>query len=297
MDDNQATDRPRYMNEWDTSRDRKCETCGEPMSQFLPGEFDRHLESADRFINEGFSAFAKTDVQPDASFTSFDAAIEKVTPTFLVELCEPCFHEENSRLSSMAIAARSQVEVVRGNITRSTTDAIVNAANERLAEGGGVCGAIFNAVGRVGGHARLTAACDAIGHCPTGDAVITPSFGLDAPWIIHAVGPVWRGERDVMPKELSAENTTQLHQLASAYRAVLRVCRENGISSVTIPAISTGIFGLPKELGAAIARTVCARDAGAVTVTLIAYEDDSYATLSGAPTALALRMLTNAGVL
>ena len=189
------------------------------------------------------------------------------------------------------------VTVTQGNITRSTTDAIVNAANDRLAEGGGVCGAIFGAVDRVGGHARLTAACDEIGHCPTGDAVITPSFGLDAPWIIHAVGPVWRGERDVMPRELSAENITQLHQLASAYRAVLRVCRENGLSSVTIPAISTGIFGLPKELGAAIARTVCAQDAGDIKVTLIAYEEESYECLTVAPSAQAMQMLTDAGVL
>ena len=189
------------------------------------------------------------------------------------------------------------ITITRGNITDSTTDAIVNAANDRLAEGAGVCGAIFKAARQAGGHAELTNACRAIGHCPTGDAVITPSFGLGSPWIIHAVGPVWRGERDVMPKELSAENTTQLHQLASAYRALLRVCRENGLSSVTIPAISTGIFGLPKELGAAIARTVCARDGGDIEVTLISYEQESFECLTVAPSARATALLAGNGII
>lgn len=191
----------------------------------------------------------------------------------------------------------NNLNITKGNITTVSTGAIVNAANDRLAEGGGVCGAIFGAVNRVGGHAKLTAACKSIGHCPTGDAVITPSFGLPAPWIIHAVGPVWRGERDVMPKELSTGNITQLRELASVYRAVLRVCHENGISSVTIPAISTGIFGLPRELGAAIAVSVCTQEAGDIEVTLIAYEEDSHTTLTEAPTAQARRMLSTAGVL
>ena len=177
------------------------------------------------------------------------------------------------------------------------TDAMVNAANDRLTEGLGVCGAIFKAARRAGGHTELTIACRAIGHCPTGDAVITPSFGLGSPWIIHAVGPIWRDERDVMPKSLSADNIIQLHELASAYRAVLRVCRENSLSSVTIPAISTGIFGLPKELGAAIAVSVCTRDADGIDVDLIAYENDSYEVLLAAPSANAMQMLTDAGVL
>ena len=86
--------------------------------------------------------------------------------------------------------------IIQGNITYAETDAIVNAANSALREGGGVCGAIFGAVKKVGGqdaHRKLTEACQAIGHCPTGDAVITPSFGLKATHIIHAVGPVWSG--------------------------------------------------------------------------------------------------------
>lgn len=191
----------------------------------------------------------------------------------------------------------NNLNITKGNITTATTGAIVNAANDRLAEGGGVCGAIFDAVDRVGGHAKLTAACKAIGHCPTGDAVITPSFGLTAPWIIHAVGPVWRGVRDVMPKELSTGNIAQLGELASAYRAVLRVCRENGISSVTIPAISTGIFGLPKELGAAIAVSVCTQEAGDIEVTLISYEQESFECLTAAPSARATALLAGNGII
>ena len=83
--------------------------------------------------------------------------------------------------------------ITQGNITNAETDAIVNAANDRLAEGGGVCGAIFGAVANVGdrdAHRKLTEACRAIGHCPTGDAVITSSYGLKAAHIIHAVGPI-----------------------------------------------------------------------------------------------------------
>ena len=189
------------------------------------------------------------------------------------------------------------ITITRGNITDATTDAIVNAANDRLAEGAGVCGAIFKAARQAGGHAELTNACRAISHCPTGDAVITPSFGLSSPWIIHAVGPIWRDKRDEMPKSLSSDNIIQLNELASAYRAVLRVCHENSLSSVTIPAISTGIFGLPKELGAAIAVSVCTREADSIDVDLIAYDHDSYEVLSDAPSAQAMQMLTDAGVL
>ena len=88
--------------------------------------------------------------------------------------------------------------ITQGNITYAETDAIVNAANDRLAEGGGVCGAIFGAVSNAGGpdgHRKLTQACREIGHCPTGDAVITSSYGLKAAHIIHAVGPIWAGRK------------------------------------------------------------------------------------------------------
>ena len=80
------------------------------------------------------------------------------------------------------------IQVIEGDITRLTVDAIVNAANDRLAPGGGVCGAIHRAAGP-----ELAAACAELGGCPTGEARITPGFQLPAKWVIHAVGPVWHG--------------------------------------------------------------------------------------------------------
>ena len=185
--------------------------------------------------------------------------------------------------------------ITQGNITYAETDAIVNAANSALREGGGVCGAIFGAVKKVGGqdaHRKLTEACRAIGHCPTGDAVITPSFGLKAAHIIHAVGPVWSGRKGhnlVAP--LTASELKQIEELASAYRAVLRVCNENKLRSVTIPGISTGIFGFPGAVAAVVAKQICENEAGDIDVTLIAYNDDSLIELQQAPSAEGLALL------
>jgi len=126
----------------------------------------------------------------------------------------------------------SAVEIVQGDITRIEADAIVNAANSDLAMGGGVCGAIF----RAAGVDDLTRVCKAIGHCPTGSAVITPAFGLsNARHIIHAVGPVYSGHA---PDEARA-------LLRSAYRSAMRVASDNGCETVAFPAISTGIYGYP----------------------------------------------------
>ena len=185
--------------------------------------------------------------------------------------------------------------ITQGNITYAETDAIVNAANSALREGGGVCGAIFGAVKKVGGqdaHRKLTEACRAIGHCPTGDAVITPSFGLKAAHIIHAVGPVWSGRKGhnlVAP--LTASELKQIEELASAYRAVLRVCNENKLRSVTIPGISTGIFGFPGAVAAVVAKQICENEAGDIDVTLIAYNDDSLIELQQAPSGEGLALL------
>jgi len=125
----------------------------------------------------------------------------------------------------------------RGDITVEVTHAIVNAANSRLAPGGGVCGAIFAAAGR-----GLAEACAALGGCPTGDARATPGFALPARWIIHAVGPVWQGG-----------DHGEAGLLASAYRRCLAVADELGARSVSFPAISTGIFGYPLDPATAIA--------------------------------------------
>ena len=123
------------------------------------------------------------------------------------------------------------------DITTLEVDAIVNAANEQLAAGGGVCGAIFRAAGP-----RLAAACARLGGCPTGEARLTPGFDLPATYIIHAVGPVWRG---------GTHGEAQL--LASAYDHSLKLAAEHDVRSIAFPAISTGIYGFPLQPATEIA--------------------------------------------
>ncbi len=126
----------------------------------------------------------------------------------------------------------SEIIIKKISITDVDTDAVVNAANEGLWEGGGVCGVIF----REAGSADLTKACQAIGHCDTGSAVITPGFKLKAKYIIHAVGPVWRGGENGEPK-----------LLYGAYMSSLKLAKENGCRSISFPLISAGIFGYPLD--------------------------------------------------
>ncbi len=131
-----------------------------------------------------------------------------------------------------------EIEIVQGDITVETVDAIVNAANPALAGGGGVDGAIH----RAAGAAELRAACASLGGCRTGDAKATPGFGLAARWIIHTVGPVWRG---------GAAGEPEL--LASCYRRCLGVADELGATAIAFPAISTGVYGYPRPAAAGIA--------------------------------------------
>jgi O-acetyl-ADP-ribose deacetylase (regulator of RNase III) len=187
------------------------------------------------------------------------------------------------------------ITIKTGDITRATTDAIVNAANSGLKRGGGVCGAIFNAVQAAGGriaYDRLTSACDAIGHCSTGNAVITPSFGLQAAHIIHAVGPIWSGNSNPIER-LDDGQSTHIKALADTYRAIIRVCRENNLKSVTIPAISTGIYGFPEDLAAAIAVKVCTEESGDIEVALIGYNSDSTIVLMNTPSPRASALLSS----
>ncbi|MDR0652443.1 MAG: macro domain-containing protein, partial [Synergistaceae bacterium] len=123
-------------------------------------------------------------------------------------------------------------EIVREDITKMKADAIVNAANTELRMGGGVCGAIFAAAGA----AELQKACDKLAPVVTGEAVITPGFGLPAKFIIHTPGPVWQGGT-------SGEEGL----LRSCYINSLRVAEENGCESVAFPLISSGIYGYPKK--------------------------------------------------
>jgi O-acetyl-ADP-ribose deacetylase (regulator of RNase III) len=126
---------------------------------------------------------------------------------------------------------------VVGDLTTQEVDAIVNAANEQLAPGGGVCGAIR----RAGGD-EIFEECARLGGCATGDAKVTGAGRLPARYVVHAVGPIWRG---------GLANESQL--LASAYRRSLEVAKERGCRTIAFPALSTGIYGFPVELAAPIA--------------------------------------------
>lgn len=125
-----------------------------------------------------------------------------------------------------------------GDITKCTTDAIVNASNNALANGSGVNGAIHRAAGP-----RLAAFCSQLGGCDTGAAILTPGFDLPAKYIIHTAGPVWQGG-----------NQHENELLASCYRSCIAIAQANSdIDSIAFPAISTGIFGFPLQDAAKIA--------------------------------------------
>jgi O-acetyl-ADP-ribose deacetylase (regulator of RNase III) len=135
------------------------------------------------------------------------------------------------------------IELVRGDIVTEDVDAIVNAANEGLWAGGGVCGAIHDAAGP-----ELEAECRTIGRCPTGSARMTKGYRLKARHVIHAVGPRYSGK----PEDAG--------RLASAYRESMRLAARSGLRSIAFPSISTGIYGYPLEEAAPIALATVAEE-------------------------------------
>lgn len=154
------------------------------------------------------------------------------------------------------------IKLLEGDITKVKADAIVNAANNELAPGCGVCGAIFGAAG----CAQLEWACRAIGHCDTGSAVITDGFALPARYVIHTVGPVWRG---------GGHGEADL--LRSCYRSAIHLAAQYDCRSLAFPLISSGIFGYPRDEAIRVALDAIdsALQEQDMAVTLVLYDRDT----------------------
>ena len=164
---------------------------------------------------------------------------------------------------------RERIELALGDITELAVDAIVNAANTSLLGGGGVDGAIHRAAGL-----GLLEECATLGGCPTGEARITGGHNLPAKYVIHTVGPVWSGgdnDEDAL--------------LAACYRNSMALAAERGIRTIAFPAISTGVYGFPKERATRIAvrevATALERHSEIEMVTFVAFSKRDYGVYEG----------------
>jgi len=172
---------------------------------------------------------------------------------------------------------KKTLELQQGDITQVTADAIGNAANEQLAGGGGVDGAIHRAAGP-----SVMEECRKIGNCPTGNTVATGAGNLKARWVMHAVGPVWQGgtagERDLLRR---------------AYQTTLDLCDLHRCHSLALPAISTGVYGYPMEDAAEVALATVAAHLGGRTqldrVIFVLFDKPAYDTFAAALARLAER--------
>lgn len=160
----------------------------------------------------------------------------------------------------------SQLELIKGDITKFPVDAIVNAANTGLVGGGGVDGAIHRAAGP-----ELDVACRKLHGCPTGEAKVTPAFRLPAKIIIHTPGPIWRDGSFEEPK-----------LLRSSYVNSLKRAVENDCQTVNFPSISTGVYGYPLEQAAQIAVAAITTFDHELLVTMVCFDPTTYATFAAA---------------
>ena len=192
----------------------------------IPEKYTRDLELKDVILAIADDLFSDCRMEEDGDF------YDQVWDEKYIQCSYQPEPADTEKAEEAMYNKGNSIEIVQSDIAALKTDCVVNAANTRLAEGSGVCGAIF----RAAGSEQLTAACARIGGCEEGSAVITPGFKMKAKYIIHAVGPHWHGG-----------NRGERERLYSCYHAAMTLVQEKGCHSVGFPLISAGVFGYPLE--------------------------------------------------